>query len=319
MLLSFIESLILIVPLLCSIAFLTLAERKVMGSIQRRLGPNVVGYYGLLQPFSDGLKLLLKETVFPSHANKALFLLAPFISLSLSILGWGPIPFAKDTALADLTLGLLLLMAVSSLGVYGVLLAGWSANSKYAFLGSLRSTAQMISYELPLSTVILVIIVLTGSLNMTGIVEAQQAVWFIIPLFPLFILWLIVAIAEVNRAPFDLPEAESELTAGFFVEHSALSFAFFFLAEYGSALLMGNLTSILFLGGYLIPFFGHASPLLESLSLGLKTSLILFLFVWIRASLPRVRFDQLMYLCWSILLPFSFAYFVLVLSLFVAF
>jgi len=287
--------------------------------MQRRVGPNVVGYYGLLQPFADGLKLFIKETIVPSHAHKSLFLLAPFISLSLSIIGWGPIPFAKGTALADLTLGLLFLMAVSSLAVYGVLLAGWSANSKYALLGSLRSSAQLISYELPLAMVVLTVAIIVGELSLTPVIEAQQGVWFIIPLLPLLILWLIVAIAETSRAPFDLPEGESEII-GFFVEHSALPFAFFFLAEYGSILLMSTLTSILFLGGYLLPFgFTTSSIPLQSLTLGLKASFILFLFVWVRASLPRVRYDQLMYISWSILLPLSFAYFLFVLSILIAF
>jgi NADH:ubiquinone oxidoreductase subunit H len=319
MLISLLESLIIIVPLLVNIAYMTLGERKVMGAMQRRVGPNVVGVYGVLQPFSDGLKLLLKESIFPTRANRALFILAPTISLTLSILSWAVIPFAKGTSLGDLTLGLLFLLAVSSLSVYGVLLAGWSANSKYAFLGSLRSTAQFVSYELPLAMVVLVIIAASGSLSLTVIVESQQGIWYVIPLLPLSLLWIIVILAETNRPPFDLPEAESELVAGFFVEHSALPFAFFFLAEYGSILLISTLTAILFLGGYLIPFLGHGAPFFEALSLGVKASAIFFIFIWVRASYPRVRYDQLMVLCWTHLLPLSFAFFVLVVSLLVAF
>jgi len=317
--LSFLDSLILVIPLLGSIAYLTLAERKVMGSMQRRLGPNQVGSYGLLQPLSDGLKLLVKESVLPSQANKGLFYLAPFITLTLSLLGWIPIPFAKASPLADMSLGLLYLMALSSLGVYGVLLAGWSANSKYAFIGSLRSTAQLVSYELPFALLILIVVIIPGSLSLSHIIEAQEPVWYLVPLLPIWVLWVMVVVAETNRAPFDLPESESELVAGFFTEHSALPFAYFFLAEYGSMILISVLSSILFLGGYLLPGDISTSPVLESLVLGVKSCFLLFLLIWIRASFPRVRFDQLMYLCWAGLIPILFGLVILVPSILVAF
>jgi NADH-ubiquinone oxidoreductase chain 1 len=314
-----VDSFIILLPLLGSIAFMTLAERKVMASMQRRVGPNVVGFYGTLQPFADGLKLLLKEAVIPSHANKVLFLVSPFITLSLALMGWAAIPFAKGTVLADISLGVLFLLAISSLGVYGVLLAGWSANSKYAFLGSLRSSAQLVSYELPLAMVVLIIVSITGSLSFLQIVEFQQGVWLIIPLLPLSLVWFIIILAETNRAPFDLPEAEQELIAGFMVEHSAIPFAFFYLAEYGSILLMSTLTSIFFLGGYLVPFGLSSNPFWQSLTLGLKSSLFFFIFVWVRATLPRVRFDQLMVLSWCSLLPLGFAFVVLTICILVAF
>jgi NADH-ubiquinone oxidoreductase chain 1 len=319
MLFFLVDSFIILLPLLGSIAFMTLAERKVMASMQRRVGPNVVGFYGTLQPFADGLKLFLKEAVIPSHANKVLFLVSPFITLSLAIMGWAAIPFAKGTVLADISLGVLFLLAISSLGVYGVLLAGWSANSKYAFLGSLRSSAQLVSYELPLAMVVLIIVSITGTLSFLQIVEFQQGVWLIIPLLPLSLVWFIIILAETNRAPFDLPEAEQELIAGFMVEHSAIPFAFFYLAEYGSILLMSTLTSIFFLGGYLVPFGLSSNPFWQSLTLGLKSSLFFFIFVWVRATLPRVRFDQLMVLSWCSLLPLGFAFVVLTICILVAF
>ena len=288
MLLSLIEVLIVIVPLLLSVAFLTLAERKAMGSMQRRLGPNIVGYYGLLQPFADALKLFVKESVIPAHANKALFLLAPVLSLIVSLLSWGVIPFGSGLTLADLSLGILYLLAVSSLGIYGVVFAGWSANSKYAFLGSLRSTAQMISYEVVIGLVILTVVLCLGSLNLTTIIESQVSTWYIIPLLPLSLMFLISIIAETNRAPFDLPEAESELVAGFFTEHSSVPFVMFFLAEYASIILMSSLFSILFLGGYLVPFVSFENPTflsLEALALGLKVCLLLFIYIWVNSNL----------------------------------
>jgi NADH:ubiquinone oxidoreductase subunit H len=284
MLLSFIEVLIVIVPLLLSVAFLTIAERKAMGSMQRRLGPNQVGYYGLLQPFADALKLFVKERVIPAHANKALFLLAPMLSLIVSLLSWGVIPFGSGLTLADISLGILYLLAISSLGVYGVIFAGWSANSKYAFLGGLRSTAQMVSYEVVIGLVILSVVLCLGSLNLTEIIESQKSVWYIIPLLPLSLLFMVSVIAETNRAPFDLPEAESELVAGFFTEHSSVPFVLFFLAEYGSIILMSTLVSMLFLGGYLIPFISIENPTflsMEGLALGIKTCIILFIFIWV--------------------------------------
>jgi NADH:ubiquinone oxidoreductase subunit H len=290
--------------------------------MQRRLGPNKVGYLGLLQPFSDALKLILKEFVMPAHANKVLFLLAPVITLSTSLITWAVVPFGSGLILSDMEFGILYLLAVSSLGVYGVIGAGWSANSKYAFLGSLRSTAQIISYEVIIGLVLLTVILLVGSLNLTDIVLSQLAIWYIIPLSPLALMFLISALAETNRAPFDLPEAESELVSGFFTEHSSLPFVLFFLSEYASIILMSTLTSILFLGGYLSPFPTISNPTyfsLEALILGLKTCVILFIFIWIRASFPRFRFDQLMRFIWTGLLPVALAFIILVPSILIAF
>jgi NADH:ubiquinone oxidoreductase subunit H len=322
MLLSLLEVLVVIVPLLMSVAFMTIAERKAMGSMQRRLGPNRVGYYGLLQPFADALKLFVKESVLPAHSNKPLFLLAPMIAFIVSFLAWGVMPFGSGLALTDLSLGLLYLLAISSLGVYGTLFAGWSANSKWAFLGGLRSTAQMVSYEVIMGLILLTVILLVGSFNFTNIVNSQLSVWYIIPLLPIALMFLIAIVAETNRAPFDLPEAESELVAGFFTEHSSVPFVLFFLGEYASIILMSSLYSILFLGGYLLPYFGEVNIgllSLSGLSLGLKTSLLLFMFIWIRASFPRLRYDQLMSLCWTGLLPVALGFIILVPCILVAF
>lgn len=314
------EVLIVLVPTLLSVAFMTIIERKVMGAMQRRVGPNKVGYYGILQPFSDALKLVVKETVIPAHSTVSLFFLAPIISLVFSLLGWAVIPFGSGLVISDFSLGILYSMAISSLGVYGILFAGWAANSKYAFIGSLRSTAQMISYELIFSSAILCIIYMTGSFNIIDIIETQQAIMFIIPLLPLFIIFFISALAETNRTPFDLPEAESELVAGFFTEHSGMIFVFFFLAEYGSIVLISTLNIILFFGGYNMPylFINNSWLSLESYILGFKVCGILFLFVWIRASLPRLRYDQLMTFCWTGLLPVVIALVIIVPSLLIA-
>jgi NADH-ubiquinone oxidoreductase chain 1 len=249
---SILEVIVVTVPALLIVAYVTVAERKTMASMQRRLGPNIIGYYGLLQAFADALKLLLKEYVSPTQANFILFFLGPIITLVFSLLGYGVVPYAPGLSIFDFNLGILYILAVSSLATYGILLAGWSANSKYAFLGSLRSTAQLISYELILSSAILLVIFLSGSLNLTAIIEAQKTVWFIFPLFPIFLLFFIGSVAETNRAPFDLAEAESELVSGFMTEHAAVIFVFFFLAEYASIVLICILTSILFLGGYLL-------------------------------------------------------------------
>jgi NADH-ubiquinone oxidoreductase chain 1 len=338
-LISILEVLLVSVPVLLTVAYVTVAERKTMASMQRRLGPNIVGYYGLLQAFADALKLLLKEYVSPTQANLVLFFLGPIITLIFSLLGYLVIPYGPGLALSDFNLGILYMLAVSSLSTYGILLAGWSANSKYAFLGSLRSTAQLISYELILSSAILLVIMLTGSLNVTVNIEAQRAIWFIIPLFPIFIIFFIGSVAETNRAPFDLAEAESELVSGFMTEHAAVIFVFFFLAEYASIVLICVLTSILFLGGYLYDYtpslFGliqyidfelstdnmysnnlFSYPLIEGLmyglALGIKSSIMIFVFIWARASFPRIRFDQLMSFCWTILLPLVIAFIILV-------
>ena len=346
-LISIIEVLLSVVPTLFTVAFVTIAERKTMASMQRRLGPNIVGYYGLLQAFADALKLLLKEYVSPSQANLILFFLGPIITLIFSLLGYAVVPYGPGLSIFDSNLGIIYMLAMSSLSTYGILLAGWSANSKYAFLGSLRSTAQLISYELILSSAIILVILLTGSLSLTVNIEVQRGIWFIIPLLPVFIIFYIGSVAETNRAPFDLAEAESELVSGFMTEHAAVIFVFFFLAEYASILLICILNSILFYGGYLwdtsifhsffemvksfdndyyigtgplsgtfeikrkfiedtfeIGFLSLLSEgLYSSLILGFKTCVMIFIFIWIRASFPRIRFDQLMSFCWTILLP----------------
>jgi len=318
---SLIEVLVVLVPILLSVAFMTIIERKVLASMQRRVGPNVVGYYGLMQPFSDALKLVVKETVVPQHATRSLFFLAPVITLIFSLLGWAVIPFGSGLALTDFSLGILYSLAISSIGVYGVLFAGWSANSKYAFLGSLRSTAQMISYELIFSSAILTVIFLTGSFHYTTIIEDQQSIWFFIPLLPLFIIFFISVLAETNRTPFDLPEAESELVAGFFTEHSAMPFVFFFLGEYCSIVLMSAFSAILFLGGYLIPEFivNYTFINIQAIVLALKTCIFCFMFVWFRATLPRLRYDQLMQFCWTGMLPVIIGLIILIPSLLMAF
>lgn len=321
LLLSLIDVLVVILPILLSVAFMTIIERKQLAAHQRRVGPNIVGYYGILQPFSDALKLILKETIVPSQSNKTLFYLSPVSTLIFSLLGWGVIPFGQGLVISDFSLGILYTLALSSLGIYGILFSGWSANSKYAFLGSLRSTASMISYELILSSAVLIIILLTGSFNFTVIIEQQQAIWFIIPLFPIFIFYFISILAETSRTPFDLQEAESELVAGFFTEHSSVPFVFFFLAEYSSIVLFSTITAILFLGGYNLPelFVNNSFFNIQSIILGLKTCIFCFMFVWFRATLPRMRYDALIELCWLNLLPIAVAFIILVPSILVAF
>jgi NADH-ubiquinone oxidoreductase chain 1 len=318
---NLLEVIIVIVPILLSVAFMTIIERKQLAAMQRRVGPNTVGYYGILQPFSDALKLILKETVIPAQSNKILFYLAPVFTLIFSLLGWGVIPFGQGLAISDFSLGILYTLALSSLGIYGILFAGWSANSKYAFLGSLRSTASMISYELILSTAVIIIIILTGSFNITNIIENQQSIWYIVPLMPVFIFFFISILAETSRTPFDLQEAESELVAGFFTEHSSIIFVFFFLSEYSSIVLMSSLTAILFFGGYnFIELFENNTIFnLQSIILGLKTCLFCFLFVWFRATLPRLRYDQLMLFCWTGMLPMAIAFTILIPSILIAF
>lgn len=320
-LINLIDVLTVILPMLLSVAFMTIIERKQLAAHQRRVGPTVVGYYGIAQPFADALKLIMKETVIPSQSNKVLFYLAPVSTLIFSLLGWGVIPFGQGLTLFDFSLGIFYTLALSSLGVYGILFAGWSANSKYAFLGSLRSTAAMISYELILSSAILIIILLAGSFNYTTIIEIQQSIWFIIPLLPVFIFYFISILAETSRTPFDLQEAESELVAGFFTEHSSVPFVFFFLAEYSSIVLFSCITAILFLGGYNLPeIIVNGSYInLQSIILGLKTCIFCALFVLFRATLPRLRYDQLISLCWINLLPIAVAFIILVPSILVAF
>jgi len=363
---SVLEVFIVTIPTLLIVAFITIAERKTMGSMQRRLGPNIVGFYGLLQPFADALKLLIKEFVSPTQANLILFFLGPIITLIFALYGYAVIPYGPGLSILDFNLGILYMLAVSSLATYGILLAGWSANSKYAFLGSLRSTAQLISYELILSSAVLLASLLSGGFNLTTIVESQKPIIYLLPLLPIFYIFFIASVAETNRAPFDLAEAESELVSGFMTEHSAVVFVFFFLAEYASIILMCILLNIVFLGGYdpsyliLILYYCvsivnylfqmfliitseiyniihyiiyseyihygivnitniskehfinefslyYKSYILKnmifSLSLGIKSCILIFSFIWVRASYPRIRFDELMTYCWTILLP----------------
>lgn len=303
----------LIIPLLIAVAYLTLMERKVIGSIQRRKGPNVVGIGGLLQPLSDGLKLFLKETIIPSHANRILFLLAPALTFLLSLIIWPIIPFSEAIVFSNLNLGILYLFAISSLGVYGIIIAGWSSNSKYAFLGSLRSAAQMISYEVSIGLIIISLLLIVGSLNLIDIVNAQKEVWFFFSLFPSFLMFFISALAETNRPPFDLPEAEAELVSGYNVEYSSMTFALFFLGEYSNIIVMSTLTVILFFGGWLPPFDLIIFNILPGIFwLSLKILLFLFIFIWVRASLPRYRYDQLMRLGWKVFLPISLAWVVFI-------
>lgn len=307
---AILKILIIILPILISVAYLTLLERKIMASIQRRRGPSYVGILGLLQPFADGLKLMLKEIIFPAKANKILFLTAPIIFLALALINWSIMPFNLNAKVADLNLGILYILAISSLAVYGLILSGWSSNSQYAFLGALRSAAQMISYEISLALIILTTVILAQSLNLTTIVLTQYHIWFILPLFPAFLIFFISILAETSRPPFDLPEAEAELVSGYNLEYASMGFAFFFIAEYTNIIFMSFLTSILFLGGWLPPinllFLFYLPPILW---LSCKTLFIIFAFIWIRAAFPRFRYDQLMSLTWRTFLPLSVALF----------
>ena len=296
----------ILVPLLVAVAYLTLAERKVIAAMQLRKGPNVVGWFGLLQPLADGLKLFVKETVIPSGANKVVFMLAPMVTFVLALVAWAVIPFDEGVVLADINVGIPYLFAIRSMGVYGVIMAGWASNSKYAFLGALRSAAQMVSYEISMGFVIVTVLLCVGSLNLTKVVMAQQTVWFAVPLLPMFVIFFVSTLAETNRAPFDLPEAESELVAGFNVEYSSMPFALFFLGEYANMILMSALTTILFLGGWLAPF--GVAPFTwvpGPIWFAAKISFVLFLFLWVRATFPRYRYDQLMRLGWKVFLPLS--------------
>ena len=315
-----VKILTIIVPILLAVAFFTVAERKIMGAIQRRRGPNVIGFMGLLQALADGLKLFVKETTLPSNSNLIVFLLAPVLSFILSLISWAIIPFSNHLLVADINFGVLYLFAISSLNVYGILLAGWSSNSKYAFLGALRSAAQMISYELSISFIVLTTILCAGSFNLSTIVEAQSKTYFIIPLLPMFIIFYISMLAETNRHPFDLPEAEAELVSGYNVEYSAMTFALFFLAEYSNMLLMSTFAAILFLGGWL-PIFNifPLNILPGSLWLSLKITIGAVFFILTRATLPRYRYDQLMQLGWKAFLPLSLSFLILTASILISF
>ena len=310
----------IIVPLLIAVAYLTYFERKVIASIQLRKGPNVVGPFGLFQPLADGAKLFIKETILPAGANKILFAMAPMLTFILSLIAWAVIPFDVGMVLSDINVGILYLFAISSLGVYGVIMAGWASNSKYAFLGALRSAAQMVSYEVSIGFVIITVLLCVGSLNLSAIVEAQKTIWFAIPLLPMFVIFFVSALAETNRAPFDLPEGEAELVAGYFVEYSSMTFALFFLGEYANMILMSGMTAVLFLGGWLPPIdIAPFNWIPGPIWFFLKISLILFCFLWVRATFPRYRYDQLMRLGWKVFLPFSLAWVVITAGVLVAF
>ena len=310
----------IIIPLLLAVAFLVLAERKVMASMQRRKGPNVVGVFGLLQPIADGLKLMIKEPILPSSANLFLFIMAPVITFTLSLVAWAVIPFDYGMVLSDLNVGILYIFAISSLGVYGVITAGWSSNSKYAFLGALRSAAQMVSYEVSIGLIIITVLICVGSCNFSEIVLAQKQIWFGIPLFPLLIMFFISCLAETNRAPFDLPEAEAELVAGYNVEYSAMGFALFFLGEYANMILMSSLCTILFLGGWLpIVDIWPFNWIPGTIWFSTKVLFFLFTYIWVRAAFPRLRYDQLMLFGWKMLLPFALCWVVFVSGILVAF
>ena len=306
------QTLAMLVPVLVSVAYLTLAERKVMAAMQMRKGPNVVGPFGLMQPFADALKMLMKETIIPTGANRILFIVAPLLTMTLAMIAWAVIPVNDGWAIADINVGSLYLFAVSSLGVYGIVIAGWASNSKYAFLGALRSAAQMVSYEVSMGFVIVTVLLCAGSLNLTAIVHAQERIWFFIPLFPMFIVFFISILAETNRAPFDLPEGESEIVGGFHVEYGAMTFGLFFLGEYANMILMSGMTAILFLGGWLSPIpFAPFTWVPGPVWFIAKICLVLFMFVWVRATFPRFRYDQLMRLGWKVFLPLSLGWLVL--------
>jgi len=310
-------TLLIVVLLLIAVAYYTLAERKIMASIQRRLGPNVVGPWGLLQPLADGLKLIIKEIIIPKRANARLFVFSPYLTFVLSVLGWAVVPFGFGIVVADLDMSLLYLLAVSSLGVYGIVLAGWSSNSRYAFMGSVRSAAQMISYEIAMGFALLGVCLCAGSLSLTAIVANQAYIssWYTLALFPLSIVFFISILAETNRAPFDLPEAEAELVSGYNTEYSSVTFALFFLGEYANMLLMSSLWVLLFWGGWDSGFL----PIPQEMCFGIKVSASAYLFVLVRAILPRYRYDKLLELGWKVFLPLTMGFVALVLGVLVSF
>ena len=315
---TLVKILIIVIPIMLTVAYLTLAERKVIGYMQVRIGPNRVGYLGLLQPLADGLKLLLKEIIIPSGSNKFLFVIAPVLALMPALAAWAVVPFADGMALTDINAGLLYILAMTSLGVYGIIIAGWASNSKYAFLGSLRSAAQIVSYEIPMGFALVCVLMVSQSMNLGDIVLGQKSSaglfgWYFIPLFPMFVVYFISGVAETNRAPFDMAEGESEIVAGFHVEYSGMTFALFFLAEYANMILIAILTAIMFLGGWLPPFDIAPFNLLPGIFwLLAKTSFILFLFLWFRATFPRYRYDQLMRLGWKVFIPLTLVWVVVI-------
>ncbi len=313
-----IKILVIVIPIMLTVAYLTLAERKVIGYMQVRIGPNRVGYFGLLQPLADGLKLLLKEIIIPSGSNKFLFVIAPVLALTPALAAWAVVPFADGMVLADINAGLLYILAMTSLGVYGIIIAGWASNSKYAFIGSLRSAAQIVSYEIPMGFALVCVLMVSQSMNLGDIVLGQKSStglfgWYFIPLFPMFVVYFISGVAETNRAPFDMAEGESEIVAGFHVEYSGMAFALFFLAEYANMILIAILTAIMFLGGWLPPFDIAPFNLLPGIFwLLAKTSFVLFLFLWFRATFPRYRYDQLMRLGWKVFIPLTLVWVVVI-------
>lgn len=301
---TLIKIVLLITPVMICVSYYTLAERKIIGAMQVRIGPNRVGFFGILQPFADAVKLFCKETLIPYGAKKVVFFLAPSLTLVPALLMWAAVPFSPELILADINVGILYILAISSLGVYGVLMSGWSSNSRYAFLGSMRSAGQMISYEVSLGFTLIPVVMLSGSLSLKDIVASQQDVWNVIPLLPMFVIYFISVVAETNRSPFDLPEAEAELVAGYFTDYSAMSFGLFFLGEYANMILVSFLGSLMFLGGWLPPLeiLGFIPGIIW---LGIKAGFLMFVFLWIRATFPRYRYDQLMRLGWKVFLPIS--------------
>ena len=307
--------LFLLVPVLVSVAMIVWLDRRIWAFVQKRQGPNVVGPFGLLQSLADALKYILKEIIIPSSANKVIFILAPIVTMTLALIAWAVIPFSKTQVLADINVGILYLFAVSSLGVYGIIMGGWASNSKYPFLGAIRSAAQMVSYEVSIGIIIINVLLCVGSLNLNDIVLAQQTMWFIIPLFPMFVIFFISALAETNRPPFDLPEAEAELVAGYQTEYSGMMYAMFWLGEYANILLMCALGSILFLGGWLSPIDLYPFNLIPgAIWLVFKILFLFVLFALVKATVPRYRYDQLMRLGWKIFLPLSLTWVVLTAS-----
>ncbi len=304
--------LLFVVPLLVAVAYVTYAERRIIGAMQMRIGPNVVGWFGLLQPFADAVKLLTKETVLPTGSSPVVFFLAPMVTFSLAMIAWAVIPVNEGWFISNINVGILYLFAVSSLGVYGIVMAGWASNSRYAFLGAMRSAAQMVSYEVSIGFVMISVLLTAGSLNLSEIVMAQKGMWYFIPHFPMFVIFFVSVLAETNRHPFDLPEAESELVAGFMTEYSSMSFALFFLGEYANMIMMSGVVTILFLGGWLAPFdIAILNAVPGIVWFALKISFCLFLMIWVRATFPRYRYDQLMRLGWKVFLPLSLIWLVL--------